>query len=313
MSANRDHITTQQIHTMGDGRKDRSSSHDALTNTTTSKNKNYLKESKTKRKAELRRKNLGLGIGTIDVNATATKSKQKIRFDDDFVAEQEEKVEAEHSEEKEAINNIVDGIEDEEEDDDDEVEQVSASFAKNEALQLRAAERETRKVESAITQKRKRKKKVIEADDDELDEDFLALVDSTREDNAKVKKLEQKSKPRLSLGRHTTFVSEENETTTKKPIHADHNIKVVVLPTEIKNDDQQTNIVAQEKSALALSSDLSTEPSKTAMLFFRGSHLLQRNSKKGDDQTSFKRSRKMKYKVSIGRPASNFLVKKKRG
>jgi hypothetical protein len=294
------------------------------------RSKRLVKESKIQRKADLRKKNLGLGIGTIDVNAPSKSN--KIRFDDDI-----EEVVVEEEEVTAPTKEKGDGDEDDEGEDesDDEVEEVSASTAKNQALQIRAAERETRQVESAISQKRKRKKKTTEkdaivpvatpddsdgSDDDELDEDFLAMVDSARENDAKMKKLKQESSLRVNkLGRHTTFVSEENESGTKNPIHADHNIEVVVLPSSNteeggsgSDEDQQTNIIAQEKAALALSSNLGTKASNTALLFCRGRQPSNQTLGKNEKKYAVKRSRKMKYRLSAGRPSANFVVKKRR-
>merc|ERR1712038_455603 len=162
-----------------------------------------------------------------------------------------------------------------------------------------------------MTQKRKRKKKVVkdtpkaakeenDQSEDDLDEEFLAMVDSARENDAKMKKRKKESTMRVNkLGRHTTFVSEEGGVDSKKPIHAGHNIEVVVLPRgEAEDDDDHlTNMVVQERSALMLSSDLGTQPSKTAMSFCRGSHRQNQTVGKDEKQYQLKRSRKMKYKV----------------
>ena len=288
-----------------------------------SKKRNQIKESKSRRKAELRKKNLGLGIGRIDVNAKPNKS-TKLKFDDDYEIDQEE--------EEELVDMKQDGNYDSD-DDDDEVEQVSASAAKSEALQVLASERETRKVENALTHKRKRKKKTVvdilapssnqnddnedDDDDDDLDEEFLSMVDTARANDSKMKKLEKESNVKLKkMGRHTTFVSEESEAGAMKAIHADHNIDVVVLPLsnarsgDVANDEQESSIL-QEKAELSLSSDLSTTPSNAALLLCRGTHNMQGNSG-GSKQYAVKRSRKMKYKMSLGRPSSNFAVRRKK-
>ena len=63
-------------------------------------------------------------------------------------------------------------------------------------MEQRAAESKSRREEYAIVNKRKRKAKVEKPDikaadidsDDELDEDFLSMVDSDRKSEAKAKK-----------------------------------------------------------------------------------------------------------------------------
>ena len=302
-----------------------------------SKRRNKIKESKSKRKAELRKKNLGLGIGNIDVNAKPNKS-TKIKFDDDYEIDQEEEdedLDVDVKKDEKIVNQNVGS--DDDDDDDDEVEQVSASAAKNEALQMLAAERETRKVENALTHKRKRRKKKVvdilapssnqtddnddnnddDDDDDDLDEEFLSMVDTARATDSKMKKLKKESNVQLKkMGRHTTFVSEESEAGAMKAIHADHNIDIVVLPLSNAtrgggvNDEQESSIL-QEKAELSLSSDLSTTPSNAALLLCRGTHNMQGNSG-GSKQYAVKRSRKMKYKMSLGRPSSNFAVRRKK-
>jgi len=294
--------------------------HDEENETIKTKNtrkKMDIKESKSKRKADLRRKNMGLGIGNIDVNASSSNKGKKIRFDN-------------HSDDDDdddgsvGDHDIVDDNdnqkleEEKEEESDDEVEQVSAAVAKEKSLQIRAAEREIRKVENSMTQKRKRKKKVtkeeyLDDEDDELDEDFFAMVDTARENDSKVKKLNQESIiSTKKLGRHTTFVSEDKNL-ANNIVQADHNIEVVVLPSSREDDiedNQNINDVLHEKAAATLSSDLSSEPSKTALLFCRG-HSRNSNVSQSGQKQVFRRSRQMKYKLSLGKPAANFAVKKK--
>ena len=295
--------------------------HDEENETIKTKNtrkKMDIKESKSKRKADLRRKNMGLGIGNIDVNASSSNKGKKIRFDnhsDDDDGDDDGSV-GDHDIVDENDNQKLE--EEKEEESDDEVEQVSAAVAKEKSLQIRAAEREIRKVENSMTQKRKRKKKVtkeehLDDEDDELDEDFFAMVDTARENDSKVKKLKQESIiSAKKLGRHTTFVSEDKNL-ANNIVQADHNIEVVVLPSSREDDiedNQNINDVLHEKAAATLSSDLSSEPSKTALLFCRG-HSRNSNVSQSGQKQVFRRSRQMKYKLSLGKPAANFAVKKK--
>jgi len=272
------------------------------------------KNVKKQRKESLRRKNVGV-VGKIDVGDQDTLSKNtKIRFDDEFIAE-----DIEDSIQTDQISN-----QDEESDSetDDEVEQVSSSAAKEAALKLLATERQTRKVETAISNKRKRKSSEKEAEDkvesdDDLDEDFFAMVDSARENDAKLKKLKNESNKRKNkLGRHTTFVSEDSDVASgsaNMPIHADANIDVVILPTsnsisKIDDEDERVSVAFQERVAIELSTSLSTKPSNKALLFCRGSHS---KTNEDGDYIQVKRSRKMKYsKNAVRKPNPNFAIRK---
>ena len=277
---------------------------------------------KSQRKEDLRKKNLGIGIGKINAAAAESPKTNKILFQDDFVASDYDSDEND----KEALEQNDDDSEDYDEDDDefsddDEVEQVSASAAKQQAMDMRAAERKTRIEEAAISQKRKRKTKEIPKpvqpdsdDEDELDDDFLAMVDEERVNEAKSKRMnKEKSSGKNKLGRHTTFVSEADDPNAPgsitAPIVADHNIEVVVLPglsAEDRGDDGDRHV-------LSLSSGLGTEPSGTALLFCRGSQSQAlRNKATPEKGFEVKRSRKMKYGLTRGKPSSNFAVRQRR-
>eukprot|EP00979_Chaetoceros_neogracilis_P004292 scaffold764_cov240-Chaetoceros_neogracile.AAC.5 len=266
---------------------------------------------KSQRKADLRKKNLGLGIAKDE----ATKSKpKKILFDDDFVASDYDSDEHDHAPQQADARNS----EDEENSSDDEVEQVSASAAKQQAIEQFAAERQTRKEESAYTSKRKRKAKDIpekpkqpipeSEDEEELDEDFFAMVDEERKNETKAKK-RKKDMVKNTIGRHTTFISEADDPNVlgsiTKPIVAEHNIEVVVLPYLSSEDGLGDNAkAANDKQLLSLSAGLGTQPSETALLFCRGSQA--RSSAVSEKGFEAKRSKMMKYSLSRGMPSSNF-------
>lgn len=275
-----------------------------------------------KRKEELRKRNLGVGIGKIDITTDAPVNK-KITFSDDFVASDYESDE----------NDIQKGDEhdpndSEEEESDDEVEQVSASTAKKEALELRAAERKTRKEELALSHKRKRKTKEIpvmkapesDSDDDDIDDAMLEEIDSERKEESRLKKMKKNANaPNVKRGKHTTFVSENDDPTIAgsmtKPISSDHNIDIVVLP-ELNSEQANSGgmfPVAREKHNLSLSSSLGTKPSETALLFCRGSQALRNEiSEPSEEGFEVKRSRRMKFGLSRGRPLASFGTNKRR-
>jgi hypothetical protein len=301
------------------------------------------KKIKSQRKEDLRKRNLGVGIGKIDVDEVEKSTNKKITFDDDFVAS-----DYESDDENDAANN-EDEDEDErdqdsdEESSDDEVEQVSASTAKQEAMEMRAAERKTRKEETALSHKRKRKTKAKEkeiqvmampemsdSEDDDLDDDMLELIDSERKAESKLKKLRKKAEGSLTknLGKHTTFVAEDDDPSSRlgsidAPIAADHNIDVVVLPG-LRSEDAVTDdngdaasgssgyIGARDKQIVSLSSNIGTKPSETANLLCRGRSTLARNATDIESGFEVKRSRKMNYGLSRGKPLGGFIRKKRR-
>jgi hypothetical protein len=190
-------------------------------------------------------------------------------------------------------------------------------------MELLAAERKTRREENALVSKRKRKAKESfisgnkkekgtddnEEDDQILDDDFFALVDEERKTEAELKKLRRKKNTK-KVGRHTTFVSDADhddvEGSIVRPMNTDHGIQVVVLPESSAEDGLQDN-VQKEKYLESLTASLGTEPSKTALLYCRGSQALQ-NANLAEKGFEVKRSRKMKCSLARGRPSDIFKV-----
>lgn len=265
---------------------------------------------KSQRKAELRKKNLGLGLGKIDVEE---KKSNKITFDDDFVASDYDSDEHDEIPEKEVAPEDGDSS-------DDEIEEVSASAAKQQAMEMFASERKTRKEELAFSSKRKRKTKEVpqlvqpeaESEEEDFDEDFFAQVDEERKNESKVKKA-KKNKETQKLGRHTTFVSEEDDPNAvgsfNNPVKADHNIEVVVLPSTTGNEEDGQNVDSntRQKEVLSLAAGLGTAPSKTALSLCRGS--LAGKEDLGEKGFEVKRSRRMNYSINRGKAASDFAFR----
>ncbi len=264
---------------------------------------------KSERKQNLRKKNLGVGIGKIDIQEKSSEKTNKILFDDDFVAS-----DYESNDEKNESAKSSEPLSDDESD--GEIEQVSAATAKQQAMDMFAAERKTRKEESAVSHKRKRKTKDApaasspnasddeEEEEDELDEDFFAAVDQERRMDAKAKK-DRKGLTLTTIGKHTTFVSENDE--IQAPTDVGNNIEVVVLPglSSEEGAEEESN-----KHIVSSSAGLGTEPSATALLFCRGGQSLQESSQEKGFEV--RRSRKSKYILARGRPLGNFKRMKNR-
>lgn len=270
------------------------------------------RSTRSQRKIELRKKNVGIGVDNIEIDPDKVAKKgKKITFDDDYVASDYESS-SELEEKKEIKTNRSD-----EESSDDEIEQVDNSLAKIHAMEQRAAESKSRREEYAIVNKRKRKAKVDKPDakatdidsEDELDEDFLSMVDSDRKSEAKAKKQLKVLAKEGIIGKHTTFVSDGDQLdapgSINAPIQADHNIDIVVLPGLNFDDDADSNAVRYQQD-VALSASLGTQPSTTAMSLCRGRI---ENFQSEEQGFEVKRSRKMKYNLSKGRASMNFKVR----
>ena len=151
-----------------------------------------------------------------------------------------------------------------------------------------ARERDSSKVQKLQTRTKKRKTKTVDEDEEEeeeFDEDFFAQVDSEIADERKQKKMDKESTP--SAGRHTTFLSTEEEVDLQ-PIQADHNIELVVLG----NGDTETNQVSFTEDK--------EEPSELSHLFARGrladgkeQAKIKGTKKKKQSDAGWKRSKKM--------------------
>mmetsp|Transcript_13575 Transcript_13575/g.24558 ORF Transcript_13575/g.24558 Transcript_13575/m.24558 type:complete len:277 (+) Transcript_13575:139-969(+) len=229
-------------------------------------------------------------------------------------------------------------------DDDDAVEEVKGTAARESTQKIREEER---KIAKESLPKKKRKKKndddatappaVDDADDDSeeedeeedeelLTEDFFTMVDSERADQLQKAKKEKKIKKvqeKKRMGKHTTFVVEDEYKMTNVPHKMEQNIEVVALGIGDSNNDETTtdNRAAMEERQLLLSATLGTAPSKSAIVFSRGSMargtLKERSSdsrkRKSKNEETWKRSRKLN-KLGVGlRPgqASALFVRRR--
>jgi hypothetical protein len=241
------------------------------------------RESRKKRGGDLRSKSVGL-VGKIDTEQTSGK---KIVFGEDFTVEDE--VQASDETNKNDEND---------DDDDDDVEEVKASEAKEQVLGKIQQERKAAGVLQKLEMKRKRK--VVEEQADDMDEDFFAQVDAELDQERKEKKEQTAVAPK---GKRTTFISKAE---TDYAVEREHNIEVVVLGPE---------------EAVAAASG--TKPSQAALLFSRsklqnGISTIKKtgvSKKKPAKKEGWKRSTKMTRVLISGKrqrrtkPAAHFVIK----
>ena len=296
------------------------------------------KGGQSKRKAELRKKISGVGL---KISLDDVPKGKKIMFGDDGREEEEDN--------EGQDEDVEDKVKKADESDDDAIEEVQSGAAKADIIRQRKAERKSATSQAQDKKKRKRKPKVEKEDQvaessedeegdesegsvaDELDEEFFAMVDSGRQAALRLNKLRKKSEKMRKLqkekkiGRHTNFVSDDGDHMGKggitDPIRSEHGIDVVVLPSAGGMDDSD-----DEGGMLDMSSAMGVTPSKTAVLFARGSLIcgdVARKGKKkqkgkphkGRKDQGWKRSRKATHLSvargsRIGAPAANFVKRK---
>lgn len=252
-----------------------------------------------------------MGVG-LSISTKVSTSSNKIVFDDDL-----------ETEEYETIDEAVVGNRDENEarsgesdddDDDDAIEEIKSSVARDKAMEQLAMERETSKAQKLQTRTKKRRKAVVQQEEQDFDEDFFAQVDSEIAEQRKQRKLEKQSVPK---GRHTAFVTTEDEVDSR-PIQADHNIELVVLGSEKEGPTSTNALLASVCDKAGI------EPSEASHLFARGrlpngrdQAMKKGTKKKKQNDPGWKRSKKMntmtfgraKTKGRRGCAAANFVVK----
>jgi hypothetical protein len=253
-----------------------------------------------------------MGVG-VSISTESTPSK-KIVFDDEKEGE-DESMDENGIDEIEPIKEVVSQGEDS---DDDAVEEVKSSVARQTIMEQLAKERETVKIQKLQTRTKKRKKtsEKKQPDEEEFDEEFFAQVDSELEAQRRQKKKKEKGSDSGPAGRHTTFVSVEDDETTG-PIQANHNIELVVLGDEGPVNSALMRIM-EAKAGI--------EPSDASHLFARSrlENGTEQAKKKGSkrkkqDDAGWKRSKKMNVlafgrakmqrRKGRGMTAAHFVVK----
>ena len=161
-----------------------------------------------------------------------------------------------------------------------------------------------------------------EDDGDEfLTDDFLAMVDSERADQlqkAKQDKKKRKLQEKKRLGKHTTFVVDDDSNMIDAPQKMSQNIEVIALGgVGTETDD---NVDDQSRQHL-ISATIGTAPSKAAVAFARGSLSSGTSMARGSSgkkrtskkEETWKRSRNMNSLVARSRTgnAAAFFVRKR--
>ena len=238
--------------------------------------------------------------------------------------------------------------------DDDTVEEVKGSSARESTQRLRDEERKVAK-ESTVSKKRRKKKNVISIeeqvddskeeedessddseedgdDEDMLTESFFEMVDSERATQIQLTKKEKKEKKiqqRKRLGKHTTFVVEDEYKMGGDTPHRTDQTNIEVVPigggigADSNNETSSNTTNVDEERQLIISATLGSKPSKSATLFARGSLTCGVSKERGSDsrkrksknEETWKRSKKLK-RLGVGsRPgqaATLFVCKKKK-
>jgi len=223
-------------------------------------------------------------------------------------------------------------------DDEDAVEEVKGGAARESTQRLREEERKTAK-ESVVKKKRKQKNDAVEksvdvenrdsseSEDDSQDggdlltENFFKMVDTERADQlqkAKQDKKHKKIQQKKRLGKHTTFVVEDEYKMVDAPQKMNQNIEVVAIGGGGLSESTGFD---DEEQQLLLSATLGSTPSKAANKFARGSmscgtskeRASESRKRTSKNDETWRRSRKLN-RLGVGsRPgqASTLFVCKK--
>ena len=269
---------------------------------------------------------------------SGARNKKVVFGDDDDDSIEDEMLQMENNSVGGDGDNIDDNLN--EDDSDDGVEEVTGSSARESTQRLREAERKVAK--ESMSKKKRRKvngfqqsvresvNDTVESSESESEEeggdlltdDFFKMVDSERAGQLQKTKQERKHKKmqqKKMLGKHTTFIAEgEYEEMSGVPHKIGQNIEVVAIGGG--ETTESTNSVDDEQQLL-MSAMLGSAPSKTAILFARGSMNRGTSKERSSDsrkrktknEETWKRSRKLN-KLGVGsRPgqaAAVFVCKK---
>eukprot|EP00584_Thalassiosira_punctigera_P018490 CAMPEP_0172553694 /NCGR_PEP_ID=MMETSP1067-20121228/51352_1 /TAXON_ID=265564 ORGANISM="Thalassiosira punctigera, Strain Tpunct2005C2" /NCGR_SAMPLE_ID=MMETSP1067 /ASSEMBLY_ACC=CAM_ASM_000444 /LENGTH=296 /DNA_ID=CAMNT_0013341913 /DNA_START=96 /DNA_END=986 /DNA_ORIENTATION=- len=271
-------------------------------------------------------KNKKIVFGDDDDDANAVNDKVQLQQNNDSEDKEcdEGNVNAGGSEEE---NGESESVEDE-----DAVEEVKGSAARESTQRIRESERKVK--HSLAKNKRKKKAYATQAVDAEVSEDennenedlltddFFKLVDAERADQlqkAKQRKKTKEAQEKKRLGKHTTFVVEDEHKMTDAPHRTDQNIEVVAIGGGGSNNGTTDDVDYSQQ--LLTSVTLGSAPSNAAIAFARGSMTCgtskDRSSdsrkRKSKNEETWKRSRKFN-KLGVGsRPgqAAALFVRKR--
>ncbi|KAL3782867.1 hypothetical protein HJC23_008861 [Cyclotella cryptica] len=219
--------------------------------------------------------------------------------------------------------------------DDDAVEEVKGSAARESTQKLREAER---LVAKESTSKKKRTKKTettknfsntptstndvggstseSEGTEDMLTDDFFNMVDSERAKKLQLSKQEKKKESldeKKRLGRHTTFVVEDDHRIIDVPKEIGQNIEVVAIGSgcaddELNDEEEKRNLLSARLGSASRAATVYARDN----LSWGGSRerSCESRKRKSKDEESWKRSRKMVFVAGSGRAAVLFARRK---
>jgi hypothetical protein len=187
-------------------------------------------------------------------------------------------------------------------DDTSDVEEVSGTLAKDQALEQMAKETETA-VKCSLTKPRKRKKKEKSHQEEKhemFDDEFFQQLEHERSEQRKQRKLSAKlsQNNQQKTGKHTKFSLNDGATTFETKKLEEHNIEVAVLGTYSSDGNSVRNYLL----------DCSEPPTESTLLYSRSllvdgtvplsARQLQKAKKAGhknlnEAATTWKRSKKM--------------------
>lgn len=178
--------------------------------------KQIFRSMRKKRNNDLRSKSVGL-VGKINVGESI--NSKRIIFGDTLEDDIDENPEI--GETLQRNGKIYD---DNHGEDNDQIEEVKGERAKELALEQREQERKTAGELQKLDSNRRKRKKVVEESDEEveMDDNFFNQLDIDLD----VERQESKQSKKSNRGKHTTFISQEEKGNS---INADHNIEVVTL------------------------------------------------------------------------------------
>lgn len=279
--------------------------------------KKQLKNQQKKRQKELASRNTGMVIGSID-SSTVPKNSNKITFEsDDDEDSNDDNTDIKTTEvtnnalTENATSQVHGGDDSDDSDDSDAVEEVTAGASKAQVEEQWNAERTARETQKMKKKKRKHKDRDIktsdnggndtdndsdDGDDDEmLTEDFLAQVDSERQQR---REDAEKKRKQATANSHTTFVTETSVFEKEQPT-SHSNIKVVFLPS---TNEEKRNQRFYSLGLGGSGGNANVAPSVAALKFSRSSM----------GEGTFKRSRRTKFGAGRwGKAAGVFARSKK--
>lgn len=205
-------------------------------------------------------------------------------------------------------------------DEEDAVEEIRGSTAREATQKVRDAERESAK-ETTVKKKRKKKEAKVDPSDnaveeeapEEFSDDFFKELDSERADKQQLMRQHKKQKKQKQLGKHTTFVVEDEHNLMNVSKKYGHNIEVIALGSGQTDEDDED----EEERRILLSATLGS--TSTASTSFARGNLVGGASrerscdsrKRGTkDDDTWKRSNVKVYRSGPGSAALFFCKRK---